>query len=214
MKKKMGLVCGVGINDSSYPVQINSKAPTAEGKYKLKMEWICPYYLRWRNILIRCYPKKQENSIAYKDCYVSPEWLTFSKFREWMINKDWENKHLDKDFLVVGNKVYSESTCIFLPSLVNQFIKDNEKIRGNSAIGAVWNSKGRVYEAWIRNPFTNSNLYMGRSADPLVCHHLWLDKKLEFAKRIAEDLTDRQIAEHLIDRYENYHTYFKVEGVN
>jgi len=39
-----------------------------------------------------------------------------------MERQDWEGKHLDKDILIPGNKIYSPDRCIFVSSLINLLI--------------------------------------------------------------------------------------------
>ena len=88
------LVFGVGINDSDYEVY---KYETINGKRKAT--WKCPYYERWVSMLRRCYsPRSLEKYPTYKGCTVCEEWLTFSTFKKWMENQEWEDRHLDKDF--------------------------------------------------------------------------------------------------------------------
>lgn len=81
-------------------------------------------YSLWHGILLRCY-YEGERSIhkAYKDVVVCDEWLNFQNFATWCqdqvgFNSDkWE---IDKDVLVRGNKVYSPTTCCFLPQEINR----------------------------------------------------------------------------------------------
>lgn len=50
---------------------------------------------------------------------------------------NWEGRALDKDFLVEGNKVYSPSTCVFLPSKLNTFIITRGNARGQYPLGVL-----------------------------------------------------------------------------
>ena len=114
MKPKI-LVCGVGINDADYVVKKFETIGYVDGKRKRKLVWTCPYHRAWESMLKRCYSAKyQERQPTYKGCTVSDDWLTFSNFRAWMIAQDWEGKHLDKDLLFEGNKIYSTETCVFV----------------------------------------------------------------------------------------------------
>ena len=67
-----------------------------------------------------------ERRPAYKDVVVRQEWLTFSNFKRWMEKQDWEGKQLDKDIIVLGNKVYSPETCAFVLGVTNGFITARE----------------------------------------------------------------------------------------
>lgn len=46
------LVHGVGINDAGYTVE---KRERLSGRRKVI--WACPYYVKWKNMLLRCYSK-------------------------------------------------------------------------------------------------------------------------------------------------------------
>lgn len=68
----------------------------------------------------RCYdPKYQERQPSYKGCTVCTEWHSFEVFYRWWLTNYVEGWQLDKDLLVVGNKVYSPATCVYLPPELN-----------------------------------------------------------------------------------------------
>lgn len=114
-------IYGVGINDSPYIV-----TPVIDGK-KL---W-CPYYQAWVNMMARCYSDKHKKKYpTYIGCSVIKEWRLFSNFRRWMVTQDWQGKQLDKDILVVGNKVYSPDNCMFVTMETNNLVLDGSTIRG------------------------------------------------------------------------------------
>jgi hypothetical protein len=105
---KSRLVCGVGIND-------------VPGYSKLR--YADPFYVAWAGMLKRCYsPKYLERYPAYKGCSVAPEWLRFSSFKDWMTTQHWNGMVLDKDLLVLGNKIYGPDTCLFIPDWLNVFL--------------------------------------------------------------------------------------------
>lgn len=105
----MRLVYGVGINDAGYPV-----------KGKLG---VCKYYEVWKGMLQRCYSERaRKNRPSYNSCEVVESWLTFSNFRIWMEKQDWKDKHLDKDLIEKGNKIYAPDKCIFISPRLNMFV--------------------------------------------------------------------------------------------
>ena len=51
--------------------------------------------------------------------------------------------------LVKGNKVYSESTCVFLPQEVNTLLTKSESSRGKHLIGVCWNKTKKSFVAHV-----------------------------------------------------------------
>jgi hypothetical protein len=105
-------VRSVGINDAPYYTSylVNGKSYT------------CPYFIRWRTMLDRCYSKTWlKKHPTYLGCSVDPRWHHFTHFRAWMEKQQWQDRQLDKDILVPGNKVYSPETCIFISPTLNSF---------------------------------------------------------------------------------------------
>ena len=121
------LVYGVGFNDADYIVK-----PKINGK-----EFTCHFYDKWKGMLGRCYSiKSHQRRPNYVGCTVVEEWLTFSNFKEWMTDQYWECKHLDKDILTQGNKLYSPATCIFVTPAINNLLLDHGARRGEFPVGA------------------------------------------------------------------------------
>lgn len=201
------LVYGIGINDSDYVVKKWETIGCVNGKRKRKQVWICPFYKAWKSMLVRCYSSKhQERHPTYKGCSVSEDWLTFSNFKRWMEAQDWEGKHLDKDLLFEGNKVYSEETCVFVSSLTNTFVNESNSARGNLPIGVSWFDRDSKYRVNISNPFTKKREHIGYFHCPQEAHQAWLKRKLELAHLLAAEQTDQRVAKALISRYENYNS--------
>jgi hypothetical protein len=202
--KKKKLVCGVGINDADYIVMIKETIGYENGKQKQKFVWICPFYSRWRLMIQRCYSVKyQEKFPTYKGCFVCKEWLTFSKFRQWMQNQDWGGKQLDKDILVPGNKVYSPDTCVFVEKRVNVFLTESTASRGQHLIGASLDKTLNKFHAYC-NDGSGKKKHLGLFDTELEAHKAWLAFKLEQAKILAAEQSDPRVAKALIERYENY----------
>lgn len=201
MKPKK-LVCGVGINDADYVVKKNETVGYVGGKRKLKLVWFCPFYTTWDSMLRRCYSDKiQERYPTYKGCTVSEEWLTFSNFKAWMEKQDFEGKHLDKDLLLEGNKVYSAETCVFVTGSVNNFTIDSGAARGEWQTGVCWHKAAEKFIAQCRNPFTKKREHLGCFTCEQEAHNTWIKRKLELAHELAAIQTDPRVAKALIDRY-------------
>ena len=200
------LVYGVGVNDADYAV-VEFETIVVNGKRKQKLIWFCPFYRAWASMLKRCYSiELQERQPTYKGCSITEEWKTFSNFRAWMMTQDWEDKHLDKDLLFEGNKVYSPETCVFVTPVVNSFTTDSKASRGDCLIGVCWNKERGKFQSNCSNTFTKKLEYLGLFTSELEAHEAWLKRKLELAYELAAEQTDERVAEALIDRYSNYKT--------
>ena len=133
------LVCGKGFNDRARPSRVNGK--------KVKE------YELWVSMLKRCFSEKtQTHRPTYKGCDVSDNFLCYSFFYDWCqeqigfgkIDENGRYWHLDKDLLFVGNKTYSETTCVFVPHEVNTFFIDSGATRGECPVGVCFDiEKGK-----------------------------------------------------------------------
>lgn len=190
MAKK--LVCGIGFNDAGYTVnqRVNGKRV------------MCPFYQVWASMLSRCYSDKvQAKHPAYIDCSVVSRWLIFSNFKKWMETQDWKGKELDKDLLVMGSKIYSPDTCVFVDVLTNLFTTDRNSARGEWPLGVdVQKPTGR-FRARCRNPFTGKHEALGCFNCPNQAHQAWKKRKHELALQLAELQTDQRVAKALRTRY-------------
>lgn len=192
MAKYYKLVCGVGINDLTRDVTWK-----VDGKKVLY-----PIYRIWQNMLGRCYdPKFHERHPSYAECLVVSEWLRLSTFEDWMETQDWQDKQLDKDILVPGNKLYSPETCVFVTGKVNRFILDSAATRGEWPLGVRWNKRDEAFQAEIRNPFTNHKEGLGYYDNPEDAHLAWKKRKHQLALLYAEQETDFRVSEALRTRY-------------
>ena len=177
----MRLLYGVGYFDGDYTV---TKTTRVNGKSK--MIWICPYYDRWRHMLARCYSAKRlEKCSTYKGCKVCDEWLIFSNFKRWMEQQDWQDKELDKDLLIEGNKIYSPDTCIFVDRIVNTFILSCKKTRGNYLLGVIYDKERNLFRSECCNPFTKKKEHLGRYSTEIEAHLAWKKRKHELACQLA-----------------------------
>jgi hypothetical protein len=162
----------------------------------------CEYYKRWYHMLIRCYSKKyQEKMPTYIGCTVCEEWKAFSNFKEWMKRQDWQGKHLDKDIIVKGNKIYSPETCAFVEPATNTFTTDGSAARGGQPIGVSLHKRCKSYDAHCRDPFLKKLVHLGCFSNPIAAHEACRKKKHELACRLAENETDERVAKALRTRY-------------
>lgn len=136
-QRKLVFGVGVGINDADYVT-----SSTAGGK--------CPYYQKWRDMIKRAHSEKfHEKNPTYKNCTVSEEWKTFSNFRKWMVEQDWNGNQLDKDFINPGNKHYSKENCLFIPAKLNSILGSSKAKRGKHPQGVSFHKSTKKFTAYI-----------------------------------------------------------------
>lgn len=199
----MKLIYGKGINDAKYNVKVWETIGRVNGKQRQKLVWLCPYYLKWYNMMARCYSKKYQDTYpSYVNCIVCEDWLLFSNFKVWMEKQDWEGKSLDKDLLFDGNKLYSPDNCVFISKRLNSFM--TERKQGEFPVGVSWDVNKDKFVAQVRNIFTDKTERLGYFEEADTAHKVWLARKLELAKLLAAEQDDPTVAEALVRRYENY----------
>ena len=132
-------VFGVGIIGAKYPV--------SEGGRGTKD------YILWKSMLERCYSDtSKKRNPTYEGCEVSDKFKSYEYFYEWchkQIGFGVEGFEMDKDLLVKGNKVYSESTCIFIPSEINTLLTKRTASRGEYPIGVCWSKIRKAFVAQV-----------------------------------------------------------------
>ena len=168
-------VFGVGMVGAKYPV--------SEGGVRTKE------YDLWCSMLRRCYSdgfrKKQP---TYKDCEVSDKFKSYEYFYEWchkQIGFGVEGFELDKDLLVKGNKVYSESTCVFLPSEINTLLVKRENMRGEHLIGVCWHNTSKSFVARV-NKNKGKQEHLGYFTTEIEAFNTYKQAKESFVKEQAE----------------------------
>ena len=127
------LVCGVGFNDKTRPANVDGKNVKE--------------YVLWQSMLKRCFSDKcRSKNLTYKGCNVSDNFLNYSFFYDWCqeqigfgkVDEKGRYWQLDKDLLFVGNKTYSETTCVFVPHKINSFFADRGNARGEYPLGVIF----------------------------------------------------------------------------
>jgi hypothetical protein len=85
-------------------------------------------YNAWHSMITRCHcPKYQALNPSYIGCSIDPRWHSFNNFwndiknlenyDRWKLNI--EKMELDKDLKILGNKLYSKDTCMFVTEKEN-----------------------------------------------------------------------------------------------
>ena len=132
-------VHGVGITGTKYQITVNG-VKTKE-------------YELWYSMLHRCYSDSLKKKYpTYEGCEVSDNFKSYEYFYEWCHkqvgfgNESWQ---LDKDLLVKGNKVYSESACVFIPQEINSMLIKCDASRGEYLIGVCWYKRDKGFVAHV-----------------------------------------------------------------
>lgn len=101
-----------------------------------------PAYHCWKRMLVRCYSENyHSNRGTYRDCSVEKSWHNFTNFESWFDENYVEGYHLDKDLLEQGNRVYSKTTCCFIPDYLNSLIVERVKVEEGGTVGVTKRKK-------------------------------------------------------------------------
>ena len=169
-------VFGVGIIGNKYPTTDNRKSTK--------------HYILWKSMLERCYGNNNHKpSVSYKSCSVTDDFKSYTYFYEWCNEqvgfKDGFN--LDKDLLCKGNKVYSESACVFLPKEINLALSTKKSQRGESLIGVRKTKTG--YQS--RCNIHSKNYSLGVYATEIEAFNAYKQAKESYLKELATKWKDK-----------------------
>lgn len=147
-------------------------------------------YYHWRAIIFRCFDDNyREKHQTYKQCSICNEWLYFSNFKRWFedhTNGYQEGYHLDKDILVKGNKLYSPTTCCFVPQELNKLLTKRNSDRGILPIGVSKNNgRGKPYVA--NATLGGKQIYLGKYNTPEEAFYAYKNAKERYIQEIAEN---------------------------
>ncbi|UNY40361.1 hypothetical protein KLEP7_gp126 [Pseudaeromonas phage vB_PpeM_ KLEP7] len=196
--KKLRKVMGVGINDADYRVDIKSELPKLNGKRKRKQEFACKYYVTWKGMLERGFSALfKSKHPTYRECTVCNEWLTFSNFKSWMEQQDWEGKELDKDLIVYKTMIYSPETSVYVNKDINQFMVKREAGRGNFPLGVDYSKRDKKFRARLNDNLVNKTPWLGYYKTPEEAHRSWQKAKIERAYFLKDKQTDPRVVEGL-----------------
>ncbi len=170
---------GKATNDADYVVR-----PKIGGKFTM-----CPAYASWARMIERCYSLKyKEKQPTYCDVSTSSEWLSFMAFRKWWVDNNVTGWQLDKDLLSVGNRTYSEETCIFVPQWLNLFLCDSNAKRGQYPIGVSEDKENQLYRACCSNPLTGKMVKIGRYPTVSEANTAYVEYKLNLASELKPEM--------------------------
>ena len=177
-------VYGVGITGTKYQPTINGV--------------ITKEYELWQSMLKRCYNSTyKKKHPTYEGCEVSDKFKSYEYFYEWcnkQIGFDNEGNgnpfQLDKDLLIKGNKVYSETTCVFIPSEINLLLINNTASRGEHLIGVCWSKTNKAFIAQV-NKNKGKSEHLGFFNTELEAFNAYKTAKESFVKEQANEWKDK-----------------------
>jgi len=191
------------VRDFMFP-SVYGKGYTGEGIYSKAKDRKA--YYKWRGCIQRCYdPKYLDKKPSYLGCSVCNEWLNFQSFAKWFYENypnDGEDYCLDKDFKIIGNKIYSPESCLFVSMEVNSFITDCCAARGKYKIGASLELSSGKFKAACQNPFTKKYENLGRYNNDLSAHLAWRKRKSELSFILANKQVNNDVRDGILN-YKN-----------
>lgn len=165
IKPRNSVVRGVAENDLDHVVSV-----VIEGKVIRY-----PPYVIWKDMITRCYsPDVHTRLPKYKMCSVDERWLTAKNFSKWCKQNYIEGYQLDKDILILNNKIYSEDTCIFVPDWVNSFVLP--RIKTNLPSGVTYHKRDKIYN--VNYSLEGNTIYVGSFKDVATASKVWKEKKI------------------------------------
>ena len=168
-------VFGVGISGTKYPIRVNG---ILTKEYKL-----------WQSMLERCYSDTSKKKyLTYEGCQVSDNFKSYEYFYEWC-NKQMgfgvDGFELDKDLLVKGNKVYSESACVFIHKDINLLLTKSTASRGKHLIGVSWHKRDKAFVATVSKR-KGKREHLGYFKTEIEAFNTYKKAKESFIKEQAE----------------------------
>lgn len=181
-----------------------------EGKYTpTRDNFMKSCHSTWNSMLMRCYAQNTKNkNPTYAGCSVVECWHNFQNFAKWYKENYIEGYYLDKDILFTGNRVYSPTTCVFVPREINNFLTERQNHRGNCPLGVHVDTESGKYVGQINNPFRvggkTTRQFLGYFPSKKSAHIAWAEAKMEIALKYNESGLldyDKRIGEALVERY-------------
>lgn len=170
------------------------------GEHKLQNEDMSetPAYNAWRNMIFRCYRKKERAPAYFEKITVCEEWTNFQNFAEWFEHNYYEIEgrlHLDKDILCPGNTVYKPCKCLLVPQRINMLFVNLPNKQGLPN-GIRKTNNGRYIADY-------NTKHLGTFDTLEEAYEKYSNKKEETIKRVADEYKAR-IPDKLYQALVNY----------
>lgn len=146
----------------------------------------------WQSMMYRCYSEKFQKKTAYIDCTVCEEWHNYQNFAKWFYENYYtvndEIMNLDKDIILKNNKIYSPTTCCFIPAIINKIFVKREKAKNFKVpIGLCQrNFRNKIkYSASIKK--YNKDKYLGCFNTIEEAFNVYKAEKEKYIKEVANN---------------------------
>lgn len=111
-------------------------------------------YRRWNSLMQRCKEGSamQLKCPTYRGCTTSALFSDFQQFTNWHVKQVGYGEQcfaIDKDLLIHGNRVYSESVCVLIPKQLNSFLTASTASRGAWPQGVTFHRQHQRFCAQI-----------------------------------------------------------------
>ena len=177
-------VYGIGVVGTKYPSRVNG--------------FLTKECALWYSMLQRCYSDDfKKKRPTYEGCEVSDKFKSYEYFYEWCnkqirFGNDGNGNpfQLDKDLLVKGNKVYSENTCVFIPSEINSLLIKCTASRGEHLIGVYWSKTANAFVARVSRNKGGSE-HLGLFNTEIEAFNAYKQAKENYIKELANKWRDR-----------------------
>lgn len=163
----------------------------------------------WYDMRTRCLVggSIQSRQSRYIGCTISDNFCDFQKFTDWHIKQSGFGLfgyELDKDLLIIGNKLYSEETCVLLPKELNMFLISEKIDQGLWPAGVYLDKRRNNFVA--RLSILGKQVYLGAYATPEQASAAYVDAKNNEARRWVARLKTNEfiVDERVINRLENW----------
>ena len=145
----------------------------------------------WHRMIERCYSEKfKEKNPCYKNCRVGENFKFYPYFFDWCqsqygIDKNWE---LDKDLIIKGNTIYSETTCVFIPKEINASLARHKNRSKKLPLGVRYSLRDKKYVARIK--IKGKEKFLGSFDNETDAFNSYKIAKENFIKSLAETWKD------------------------
>ena len=173
-RRNARLVNGIGINDLEFVAE-----PTIEG-IRIKH----PGYTSWKSMLYRCNDYDLVNHPTYTGVICCDTWKYCSAFILWYKENYIKGYALDKDLILLGNKMYHPNLCMYVPREVNAFLTSADAARGEYPLGVNFNKANGKFRARVNK--NGKSVSLGCFNNTTDAHKAWQIAKIEQAKHLMD----------------------------